>query len=274
MMAAMDDWRRLLIQARRLVGVSRQQLADLANLSAETLKSYELGPRRPSRARLTAILDALKLERGARNDILAAAGFVPDGLMLIPGEPRGGFNHEEAAALIDTLRWPAFVLDEFVTVVAANEAAQRLWGVDLRNEFADPVDRNLLSVATNPRFADRCVNWDEAISTVMSVFKRKEWGHLEQLDDPSPIFGAVLERFLAGKPEYVTRLAQVWERTPSTRWDRKMRWSYPVVWKDPQAGVMRFDCTVTVASHADSTNFNDWIPVGPESWAALDRVLR
>ncbi len=272
-MAAMDDWRRLLIQARRSVGVSRQQLAELADLSADTLKSYELGPRRPSRARLTAILDALKIERGARNDILAAAGFVPDGLMLVPGEPRGGFSHEEAAALIDTLRWPAFVLDEFVTVVAANEAAQRLWVVDLRTEFADPVDRNLLSVATNPRFADRCLNWDDAISTVMSVFKRKEWGHLEELDDPSPIFAAVLQRFLAGKPEYVTRLAQLWDRTPSTRWDRKMRWSYPVVWKDPEAGVMRFECTVTVASHADSTNFNDWIPLGAESWAALDRVL-
>ncbi len=274
MMAAMDEWRQLLVQARKAVGVSRQQLADQAHLSADTLKSYELGPRRPSRARLTAILDALKIERKARNDILAAAGFVPDGLALIPGEPRGGFSHREAAALIETLRWPAFVLDEYVTVVAANESAQRLWGVDLRSEFTDPVDRNLLSVASNARFADRCLNWDEAIGTVMSVFKQKEWGRVEQLDDPSPVFAAVLQRFLDGDPGYVTRLAELWEKTPSARWDRKMRWSYPVVWHDPDAGIIRFECTVTVASHADSTNFNDWIPIGAESWAAFERLAR
>lgn len=273
-MLAMDHWRRLLIDARRSLGVSRPQLAEQCHVSADTIKSYELGPRRPSRPRLTAILDALKLERKARNDILAAAGFVPDGLTLIPGEPRGGFSHEEAAALIETVRWPAFVLDEFTTVIAANETAQRLWGVDLRTEFTDPVDRNLLSVATHPRFADRCLNWDEAVATVMSVFKRKEWGHVEQLDDPSPIFAAVLQRFLGGRPAYVARLAELWEKTPSTTWDRKMRWSYPVIWKDPQAGIMRFECVVTVASHADSTNFNDWIPVGGESWAALDRIER
>jgi transcriptional regulator with XRE-family HTH domain len=273
-MPGMDDWRRLLVEARRSVGVSRQQLAELASLSADTLKSYELGPRRPSRGRLTAVLDALKIERKTRNAILAAAGFVPDGMTMLPGEPRGGFSHAEAATLIDTLRWPAFVLDEFVTVVAANEVAQRLWGVDLRTEYADPIDRNLLSVASDPRFADRCLNWDEAISTVMSVFKRKEWGHIEELEDPSPIFAAVLERFLAGRPEYVARLSRVWEKTPSTRWDRKMRWSYPVVWKDPAEGTVRFECTVTVASHADSTNFNDWIPVDAQSWETLERIRR
>lgn len=272
MIVRMDEWRGRLLAARRQLGLSRDELAARAGLSPATLKSYELGGRHPSRARLTAILDALKIERGARNDILAQGGFVPDGLSMVPGEPRGTFTHEEAAELVRRTPWPAFVVDEYVTVIEANECAQRLWGVDLRTEFTDPVERNLLSVASNPRFADRCLNWVEAVGTVMAVFKRKEWGRPDRLDDPSPVLGAVLQRFMSGDPARVTQLAEIWERVPSTTWDYKMRWSYPVVWRDPVAGVMKFECVVTVASHADSTNFNDWIPIGAESWAALERL--
>ncbi|MBI5285025.1 MAG: helix-turn-helix domain-containing protein [Chloroflexi bacterium] len=276
----MEEWFVQLTRARNLLGVSQVDLAARSHVSLSSIKAYELGRRHPSRPYLTAILDALKIERGARNRILGAAGFVPDGLSIVPeelsivpGEPAGTFTREEAAALIEELKWPAFVLDEYVGVVAANGMAQRLWGVDLREEFTDSLDRNLLSVASDPRFADRLVNWDEAIGKIVSVFKRKEWGPRERLDDPSPAFAVVLERFLAGDPKYVSRLVDIWQKTPSAIWDQKMRWSYPVVWKDPEAGVIRFECVVTVASHADSTNFNDWIPVGPESWAALDRVL-
>lgn len=198
---------------------------------------------------------------------------MPEELLRVPGEPRGTFTREEAAAHVETMPWPAFVIDEYVGVVGANSMAQRLWGVDLREEFSDPVDRNLLSVASNPRFADRCVNWDEVVGTMVSVFKRKEWGAPEQLEEPSPAFAAVLQRFLAGDPRYVSRLAEIWQQTPSALWDVKMRWSYPVVWKDPDAGVMRFECVASAASHADSTAFNDWIPVGSSSWAALERML-
>jgi len=268
-----DNWRTLLAQSRRALRISRQQLAERANVSVAAIKAYELGPRNPSRRRLTAILDALKVERGARNGILTAAGFLADGLSLVPGEPRGTFARDEAAALVRGIRWPAFLLDEWATVVEANDAAQRLWGVDLSTEMAAPLERNLLGIASNPRFADRLLNWAEAVGAVMSVFKQKEWGEPEHLEDPSPAFRAALQRFLAGDPKYVAQLQEVWDRTPSTPWDHKIRWSYPVVWRDPLAGVIRFECVVTVASHAESINFNDWIPLGSESWVALERVM-
>jgi len=275
MLSAMrrQEWRSLLAESRHALQLSRRELAERANVSVGAIKAYELGPRHPSRERLTAILDALKVERGARNAIQAAAGFLPDGLALVPGEPRGTFTCDEAAAVVRAARWPAFVLDEWATVIEANEAAQRLWGIDLRADFTDPVERNLLSVASDPRFADRCVNWSEAFGTVISVFKQKEWGEPERLDNPSPAFAAALRRFLDGDPKYVAQLGEIWERTPSTAWDQKIRWSYPVVWKDPVAGIIRFECLVTVASHAESINFNDWIPLGSESWAAMERVL-
>ena len=252
--------------------MSRTELAAAAHVSEATLKAYESGVRHPRRPYLVAILDALKLERGVRNDILASAGFVPDGLSLVPGEPRGTFNHEEAAALVQTVKWPAFVVDEYLTVLGANDVAQRLWQVDLREEFSDPLDRNILSVASNARFADRCVNWTEIIEVIVAIFKRKEWGAPERLDAPSPAFGAVLERFLGGEPAYVGKLAEIWQRTPSSAWDAKMRWHYPVVWDDPRVGRLRFECMVTVASHADSTNFNDWIPADAPTWLALDQL--
>lgn len=268
-----DNWYQLLAEARQRLSISQAEVAARAHVSVASIKSYESGKRHPSRPYLTAILDALKVERGARNDILAAAGFVPDGLSLVPGEPRGTFSRAESAELVSEAKWPAFVLDEYVGVVAANDLVQRLWGVDLRTEFTDPVDRNLLSVASNPRFADRCLNWDEAIGIIVSVFKRKEWGQPERLDDPSPVFAAVLQRFLSGDPRYVTRLLEIWQKTPATVWDQKMRWSYPVLWKAPDGGIIRFECVASVASHADSTNFNDWIPVGSDSWATLERLM-
>lgn len=269
-----EDWRSLLAASRRAVRLSRKELAERARVSVAAIKAYELGPRHPSRERLIAVLDALKVERGARNSILAAAGFLPDGLSLVPGEPRGTFTRDEAAAVVRAARWPAFLLDEWACIIEANDVAQRLWGVDLTTEFADPADRNLLSVASHPRFADRCLNWSEAVGTVMSVFKQKEWGRPEQLDSPSPAFAAALHRFLNGDPKYVGQLQEIWDSTPSTPWDQKIRWSYPVVWKDPGAGEIRFECLVTVASHAESINFNDWIPLGSESWLALDRLIR
>jgi len=267
-----DEWCRLLAASRHELHLSRKALAERAHTSVDAIKAYELGLRHPTRERLTAILDALKVERGARNRILGAAGFRPDGLALAPGEPRGTFTRDEAAAVVRVARWPAFLLDEWTTVIEANESVQRVWGVDLSSEFTDPIDRNMLSIASNPRFADRCLNWAEAVGKVISVFKQKEWGAPEQLEAPSPAFEAALRRFLEGDPKYVNQLQTLWDQVPSTRWDGKIRWSYPIVWQDPVAGVMRFECLVTIASHAESINFNDWIPLDAQTWSALGSI--
>jgi transcriptional regulator with XRE-family HTH domain len=268
-----ESWFAQLAQARASLGISQEDLAARSHVSAASIRAYETGKRHPSRVYLTAILDALKLDHASRNVTLAAAGYVPDGPSLPMGEPRGTFSRSEATTLVHAARWPAFVIDEFTSIIAANDLAQRIWGVDLREEFTDPLDRNLLSVASNPRFADRCLNWEEAVSLIVAVFKRKEWGEPERIDAPSPPFAAVLERFLNGDSKYVARLIDIWQKVPAGYWDEKMRWSYPVVWNQPGAGVIRFECVVTVASHADCTNFNDWVPVGSDSWSVLERLL-
>lgn len=158
---------------------------------------------------LLAVLDAMKVERGKRRELLIATGFASDVLEL-------GARYvtlrtrEEIVSEVERYRWPSFILNDAMEVVGANTPAQRLWGVDMRGEFTDPIDRNLLSLASNPRFADRCMNWDAIIGEMISIFKGHHQGP-ELLDHPSPYFAAVLERFLKGHRGYVARFMHLWE---------------------------------------------------------------
>jgi transcriptional regulator with XRE-family HTH domain len=265
-----DEWFVLLTRARAQLNLSQAELAARSHVSLASIKSYETGKRHPSRPYLTAILDALKTGREERNAILNAAGFAIDGMALGPamyGEFM--FTPDEAAAEVEKAAWPAFVLGEMMQVVAANAICQRLWGVDLRTEYLEPTERNFLTVASDPKFADRVANWDECVGVIAAVFRGHHRG-AEDLESPSPYFNALLERFLEGDPKYVARFLTVWQKTvPRTP---KIRWRYPVVWDEPGIGVMRFHAYVSTANEPDGLAFNDWVPVGAESWLALERL--
>jgi len=264
----MDDWRKLLSDARRRLKLSRRELAQRAQMSAATIKGYELGPSRGTRQYLLAILNALGLEHVERRRILTSAGFADDDRLSPAHYASQSYQPDEAIAETERHPWPAFVTDEFARVVGANRVAQRLWGVDLRYEYTDPVERNLLSVASDPRFADRCLNWEEAVGVIIAVFKAHDWAPA-QLEQPGPYFGAVMEHFLKGDPRHVARFLEVWERTPS-EWGRKIRWSYPIVWDQPNVGILRFDCLMSLASALDGLAFNDWIPTNSATWRGLE----
>jgi transcriptional regulator with XRE-family HTH domain len=265
-----DQWRLELREARRNVRLTQEALANIAGVGPDTVRSYESGRREPTRERLTALLDALKLDRKDRNRILAGAGFATDGAEVGPWSYWNFmFTPAEAASYADELPWPAFVCSEMMEVVHANAAAQALWGVDLRTEFLDPVERNLLSVASNPRFASRCTNLPEAMEIMAAAFKGHHRGP-EDLASPSPYFNTVITRFLAGERQYVEPFLRAFEtaepRTP------KIRWVYPVVWHEPGIGTARFRCEVNPACEPDGLSFNDWIPVDAESWAVIEGV--
>lgn len=266
----MDEWFRLLAHARTALGLEQAELAARAHVSLPSLKAYESGRRHPSRPYLTAILEALKLDRSARNKILGAAGYASDSYELGPWpDSRFMFTADEAAEFIEPYPWPAFLLNEMMEVAVANAAAQRLWSVDLRNEFLDPIERNLLSVASDPRFADRCINLPDVLTVMAAVFKGHHRG-AEALENPSPYFAAVLKRFVAGDPKHVQEFFRAWQdaepRTP------KIRWEYPIVWEDPDVGSMRFRGMVNPASEPDGLSFNDWIPLDGETWSALNQL--
>jgi len=155
-------------------------------------------------------------------------------------------------------------------VIAANATAQALWDVDLAREFLGPLDRNLLSVASNPRFADRVANWDEAVGTIVWMFKAFH-REQEQLENPSPYFAAALEHFMKGDPKYVGKLFDLWQAAPEGTVAR-IRWAYPIVWEEPGYGRMRFRCLVSSLSEVDGMSVNDWIPADAASWSVLERI--
>jgi transcriptional regulator with XRE-family HTH domain len=265
----MADLFRLLVGARTRLNVSQSELAARSNVSLASIKAYEQGKRHPSRPYLAAILDALKVDRGERNQIFVAAGYALDAEMLGPTLFDMGFTPEGAQAEVDDVPWPAFVLTEFSELACANSIAEKLWRIDLATEFTQPGERAMLSVAAQPRFADCLLNWDEAIGALAAAFKGHHRGP-EDLDAPSPIFRHMLERFLTGDPKYVTRFVEIWGRVePRTP---RLRWHYPIVWQHPEAGLMRFDGVVSTCNITDARSFNDWIPVDAESWANLERL--
>lgn len=253
-----NEWPADLRQARRGAALNREELARRAGISAESVRAYETGRRRPSRKSLVTILDALKLERRGRDEILVGAGYAPDGFNLGPDRhPDYMFTLDQAQEHLDTTPWPAFVMNEVLEVVAANQRVQDLWGVDLRREFVEPHQRNMLGLASNPRFAERLLNWDEMVAAGVSVFKGHHRGP-EDLSAPSPLFNQVLESLAAGDPQYVARFLDLWQKTPPRT--PKVRWWYPVVWRAGDA-VLRFRGLVTTCDEPHGLAFNDWIPI-------------
>lgn len=265
----MSDWSALLVAARTRLGVSQADLATRSHVSLPTVKAYEQGKRHPSRPYLTAILDALHVSVMERNAIMDAAGYAADHREIVPGVKELDLTPEESQAELDRLSWPAFVLNDASEVVFTNTIMELVWGVDLRSEFQDVSDRSMLAVASDPRFADRLLNWDEAVSALAAVYK----GHFrggEDLEEPSPSFKRVLDRFLSGDPAYVARFLQVWQDAPEATVN--LRWHYRMVWDVPGIGAMDFDCVVSHCNQSEAWSFNDWIPRDAASWAVLDQL--
>ena len=197
-----DEWRVVLQSARRRLGLSRVELARRTGLSVDTIRAYEQGRRRPSAAALTVITDALKVDRTTANQLRLELGYAPDTRDLGTPSVADQYSVEELQVELERLPWPSFAANEVMEVVAANAAAQRLWGVDLTSEFLELTERNLLRVASTPRFADHCLNWEEVVGVMVGMWKGHHRGH-EDLDHPSPYFAKLIEDFMAGDPKYV-----------------------------------------------------------------------
>ena len=82
----------------------------------------------------------------------------------------------------------------------------------------------------------------------------------------------MLDRFLKGDPKYVGRLMQLWQETLPR--EPKVRWEYEVLWNEPGIGRMRFLAVVNTASEPDGLAFNDWMPVGAETWKNFEALQK
>ncbi|HEX5480497.1 MAG TPA: hypothetical protein VFY79_12335, partial [Dehalococcoidia bacterium] len=142
--------------------------------------------------------------------------------------------------------------------------------VDLRHEFTEGWERNLVMVASNPRFADRVGNWDELVSILIAIAKGSHY-RPQNLESPSPYFARVLEEFARGEPRYVKRFAQLWDSV--TLLENRQRWEYPVIWNDPEHGRLDLLGLVVSSDHTQTmVTFHDWVPVNADSWMRLEAV--
>lgn len=268
----MSDWPKELRALRDKEGLTRGQLAARASVGPATIKAYELGQRNPSRQLLSALLDALKADMHTRTRILGSAGFAPDSATPSQRRTDEYFDLPEAAAETFASPLPSCVSNEVMEVLAANALVQRIWGVDLNAELQGPFERSMVSMLSQPRIADRITNWDEAIGLVISILKGHYGGDVLFTEGSNPYFAAALERFLAGDPHYVQRFLALWATTPARQ--RKLRFAYPVTWRNERAGEMRFHVLVNPADQRGSIVFNDWIPIDEATWTAVRKLGR
>lgn len=243
-------------------------------MSPETVRAYEMKSRRPDLARLQRLLNALNPPRAERNAILRGAGFlVEDAQFPSHRFPNYFFSAGELDDAIERYPWPSFVLNDSSEFVAANKACGAIWGVDFHAEREKRTrpQMNVLSVASDLRFADKLVNWEACIGALIAAVKGRPHDP-RSMDEPDPYFDQVLAEFAEGDPRFLQRIAEVWEKTTARA--PKCRWGYPVVWRDPDVGEMRFDGLVTTASEPDALAWNDWIPLDAQSWSNLESVKR
>ena len=268
-----DRWRRELRDARTRLKLTQNELADRAGISTHTVRAYERGTRRPSRTQLEKVFAVLKVPNADANSIREGAGYAPVRSLFKAEYDRGYFyTADELQTTVETVPWPEFVVNDPLELIAANRAACAVWGIDFARERAgrNAAQMNLLSVASDRRFSDRMVNWDECIGVMIAVFKAQ--APRQEVEAPDPYLNRVLAEFSKGDPAFLRRLLDVWQKTEPR--EAKVRWTYPVVWQDDEFGVMRFTATVSTASEPDALSFNDWVPVDAETWTVLEQVCR
>jgi hypothetical protein len=246
-------------------GLSRDALALAAGVSGESIRAYETGRRRPPREVLVALLDQLSVQAYERDSILTAVGYAPDSRVLGADRQDPEHSFEEALAEVNSVQWPSVITNEAMDVVAANVVAQRLWGVDLSREFNRPVERNLLAQMSNPRIADQIANWEEAVSILLTLVKGS-YGDVAENSETSKYYQACMATFLAGDPRYVQAGARIWlEVTPRIY---KWRFSYPMHWRHPRHGLLRFHVLVNPVNRQKRITLNDWMPLDGHTWEA------
>lgn len=266
------SWRNVLRLERQRLGLTQARVAELAGVSPETIRKYENGGRTPSRRTLIRIVEALDLSQTQRRAVLRGTGFASEDTLFAPEtHPDYYFTVVELRSFVEMVPWPQFVVNNLAEIVAANQSAQGLWGIDFEDELArrSRAQLNLLSIAAERRFSQRIANWEALVGTLISVLKAVPQS-AESLTGAGTLFQEVLGAFAANDPVAIPRLVSLWEKTPPRT--AKVRWTYPVTWREPAVGDLRFLALVSTASEPDGLAFNDWVPLDASTWDRLSAI--
>ena len=166
---------------RRVPGLRREELAQLANVSVDYVIRLEQGrTRRVSRPVLDALADALQLTADERDYLVTLAEVAPAAAGRRPSEPHVG---PQLQHLLDEMHHvPAIVVRRRTEVLAWNRAAAALF-----TDFGalDPKERNFVRLMfLDDSFRSLYADWPQAARDAVAVL-RMEAGH--HPDDPDLI---------------------------------------------------------------------------------------
>ncbi len=266
-------WRSIIREERVRVGLTQAALAARTGLAPDTIRKYENGGRMPPRSALERILEVLQVPIATARAAILDRGFsYPDFRYPLDTVPGYYFTVDELRGFVEEVPWPQFIGNEMGEVLAANRAAQALWGIDLAAEQArrSRAGANLFAVMAEPRFVERIANWEEVCRHFVGLLKAVSASRT-MLDDPGALFGEVFGALVTANPRLLATLFRIWESTPQM--SDRVRWMYPVIWREPGFDEIRFRGIVNPASEPEGLAFNDWFPADAVSHAVLEAVL-
>lgn len=263
--AQMLDWHEQLRVARESAGMSRREVAVTSRLSADSLRSYELGRRRPTREHLLHVLQCIKVDQATRNRILAGAGFAIE--TPIDRFPEPNVSTKEAVKMARERPWPAFLVDSKLEILALSAPAWRLLGQFDRDL---PARRSVLTVITRREVRTRVQNLTPILSLVVQFFKHGV-PHESSLERPGPYLSRILQQLVGGDPALVAKFSELWAATPPFQ-TRITGTVYPCVWNS-DVGTMRFNGLITCLNAAEGLYCHNWIPADAQSHLLLEKLL-
>lgn len=267
MRTAVSVWNDYLRALRRGRNLSIADLSAGSGVSEASIRAYETGRRHPSRAHLARLLDWMHADAPTRSSVLADAGFAPDSAPEHRFETSVG--HAEAIALLQRRLWPAFLVNHRAEVLAVKDPARRF--LKLPPERAGAAPASILTFATRRAMAERCVNWDMAVTVMIRGFKAGNPAE-ESLDAPSPSFAPLVDAVCAGDPALVARFAELWRAMPAWR-GPFAGVVYETIWKARGRQTIRFNCAINCMSSEAGLYFHDWIPADSASFRLLEEQL-
>ena len=263
----MPTWSAELRALRQRRGLTPAELAARAAISAESIRSYEMGRRRPTRTQLARVLDSLVADRQSRNLIFTGAGFAPDlpvGRFAEPNLPQ-----PQAVRLVAERPNPTFLLNHRAEVVEANAPGRKLLG--LPSGRRSRRNRDALTAAARRALAERCENWESVAIQMIRILKASD-PEDRSLIPPGPSFAAALDEITAGDPARMERLAELWEATPEWR-ERWTGQAYPFIWKAGPRSHIQFDCLVSCLNTELGLFMHNFVPADARSYHALEKLL-
>jgi transcriptional regulator with XRE-family HTH domain len=282
--AAGHDWRELIRLGRESAGLTRQETADRSGgeLSAHTIDAYERGKRFPSREKLVAFAEAVRLDGMHTNSLLRAAGMEPEPsdfarfLMREPsrfdpsrhpgGEQPDGSSPAQLNEDFAADEWPALAVDGHAEIVAANTLFLKILGLEREALNSPGLHRNLIHVLSNGPARERLENWGEVVAALVPVGFEPYATRSNRYIEPGTSMDEAVRRLRAD----AAAVAELKRVVGGGAGNPPVRTTCAVEWHED--GVeLTFNCIIAPHNVSDAVWSVAWYPADAETWGWIRR---